>query len=78
MFSERDGNSLSQLMGAQIQPVSSLTAVVGSEGGWADEELNLAREHGWQVVTLGGRTLRAETAAIAVTTLLQHLFGDLK
>jgi 16S rRNA (uracil1498-N3)-methyltransferase len=78
MFSERDGNSLSQLVAAETQPVDSLTAVVGSEGGWTDEELALARERGWQIVTLGGRTLRAETAAIAVTTLLQHLFGDLK
>jgi 16S rRNA (uracil1498-N3)-methyltransferase len=78
MFSERDGNSLSQLIESQPQPVDSLTAVVGSEGGWTDQEIGLAREHGWQVVTLGGRTLRAETAAIAITTLLQHLFGDLK
>jgi 16S rRNA U1498 N3-methylase RsmE len=30
------------------------------------------------VVTLGGRTLRAETAAITVCALLQHLYGDLK
>jgi len=29
------------------------------------------------LITLGGRTLRAETAAIAVATLLQHRFGDL-
>ena len=78
MFSERDGNSLSQLIESQAEPIDSLTAVIGSEGGWTDEELGLARERGWQVVTLGGRTLRAETAAIAVTTLLQHLFGDLK
>ena len=78
MFSERDGNSLSQLMATLTQPVDSLTAVVGSEGGWTDEELGQGREHGWQIITLGGRTLRAETAAIAVTTLLQHLFGDLK
>jgi 16S rRNA U1498 N3-methylase RsmE len=56
---------------------SSLMALVGSEGGWTDEELDAARQAGWAIVTLGGRTLRAETAAIAVTTLLQHLAGDL-
>jgi 16S rRNA U1498 N3-methylase RsmE len=28
-------------------------------------------------VTLGGRILRAETAAIVVVGLLQHRFGDL-
>ena len=57
---------------------SSLTALVGSEGGWTDQEITMAREKGWRIVTLGGRTLRAETAAITVAALLQHLFGDLK
>jgi 16S rRNA (uracil1498-N3)-methyltransferase len=60
-----------------LSEASSLTALVGSEGGWTDEELAAAREAGWQIVTLGGRTLRAETAAIAVAVLLQHLAGDL-
>ena len=54
-----------------------MTALVGSEGGWTDEELDAARQAGWAIVTLGGRTLRAETAAIAVAVLLQHLAGDL-
>jgi 16S rRNA (uracil1498-N3)-methyltransferase len=56
----------------------SVVALVGSEGGWSDEEIDLCRAKGWKIVTLGGRTLRAETAAITVTTLLQHLYGDLK
>jgi 16S rRNA (uracil1498-N3)-methyltransferase len=56
----------------------SLTALVGSEGGWTDEEIVLAREAQWTIITLGGRTLRAETAAIAITVLLEHLFGDLQ
>ena len=32
----------------------------------------------WKVVTLGGRILRAETAAITICALLEHRFGDLK
>jgi 16S rRNA (uracil1498-N3)-methyltransferase len=51
---------------------------VGSEGGWTDEEIESARARGFHVVTLGGRILRAETAAIAVTVLMQHRFGDLR
>ncbi len=39
---------------------------------------NSARARNFHVVTLGGRILRAETAAITVTALLQHLFGDLE
>ena len=55
-----------------------LERLVGSEGGWSDEEIEQAKAHDFHIVTLGGRVLRAETAAIAVTVLLQHLFGDLK
>ncbi|MBC8031522.1 MAG: 16S rRNA (uracil(1498)-N(3))-methyltransferase [Pyrinomonadaceae bacterium] len=77
MFSERDGEPLLAAgRNLRAQP-SSLTALIGSEGGWADEEIAFARAAGWSVVTLGGRTLRAETAAIAATTLLQHKYGDL-
>jgi 16S rRNA (uracil1498-N3)-methyltransferase len=77
MFSEREGQSMLKAKMALPTNPSLLTALVGSEGGWTDEELAAARQAGWTIVTLGGRTLRAETAAIAVTTLLQHLYGDL-
>lgn len=74
MFSERGGESLNK------SPAESkaITALVGSEGGWSDEEIERARAAGFHIVTLGGRILRAETAAITITALLQHLFGDLR
>ena len=77
MFSERDGASLDEWCKSSPIELSSLTALIGSEGGWADEEIALARDAGWSIITLGGRTMRAETAAIAVSALLQHRFGDL-
>ena len=77
LFAERDGQSLDSLA-HNVVTDASLTALVGSEGGWTDSEIETAKKAGWKVITLGGRTLRAETAAIAVATLLQHLFGDLK
>jgi len=78
IFSERAGQSLAEAAKDIPARVSQVTALVGSEGGWADEELAGARDAGWSVVTLGGRTLRAETAAITVVALIQHLYGDLK
>lgn len=78
MFSERMGRGLLEMQGqAQTRP-QILTALVGPEGGWTDEEISQATDAGWDIITLGGRTLRAETAAITVVALLQHLFGDLK
>ena len=73
MFSERGGDSVKT-----VPSSNTITAIVGSEGGWSDEEIESARARDFHVITLGGRVLRAETAAITVAVLLQHLFGDLK
>lgn len=72
MFSERDGTDFTA-----IKPYKKITSLIGPKGGWDDSELDLARAKGVSVVTLGGRILRAETAAISLTTILQHRFGDL-
>lgn len=77
MFSEREGRSLDEATNGLDGQPAEIVALVGPEGGWTDQEIGLAREAGWEIVTLGGRTLRAETAAIVVVTLLQHRFGDL-
>ncbi len=78
LFSERGGASLLETIAGWSNNPLALTVLVGAEGGWTDEELSLARSAGWSVVTLGGRILRAETAAIVITALLQHLCGDLR
>jgi 16S rRNA (uracil1498-N3)-methyltransferase len=72
LFSEKGGRGLTQI------ETDEITAIIGSEGGWSDEELDDARAAGVEIVTLGGRILRAETAAITAAALLQHRFGDLK
>lgn len=78
LFAERNGKSLREVLGLMNDEMpQSVTAIVGAEGGWEDEEIESARENGWQIVTLDGRILRAETAAICFVALLQHRFGDL-
>jgi 16S rRNA (uracil1498-N3)-methyltransferase len=77
MFAERDGSSFDRMFDASTAKPENLLALIGSEGGFSDEEIDKARAAGWKIVTLGGRIMRAETAAIAITALLQHRFGDL-
>lgn len=72
LFSERDGGSFSSLKKSK-----KITALFGPKGGWDDSELEAARSRGVNIVTFGGRILRAETAAIAIAAILQHRFGDL-
>lgn len=43
---------------------------VGPEGGWNDFELQLLQAHGFQAVGLGSRTLRTDTACIALLALV--------
>jgi 16S rRNA (uracil1498-N3)-methyltransferase len=45
---------------------ADVALAVGPEGGFTDEEIALARQAGWQVVDLGPRILRVETAAIVL------------
>ena len=77
MFAERGGSSFSNMMGDLDAVSTKASALIGPEGGWTDVEIDRANKNGWRIVTLGGRTLRAETAAIVAIALLQHRFGDL-
>src|SRR5439155_1248672 len=54
-----------------------LLVLVGPEGGFTGEEVALARGAGIRVVSLGPRTLRAESAGLVAVALCQHAFGDL-
>lgn len=79
LLAERGGTNLAQWWSDETASAhSSVSVLVGPEGGWAETELDTARAAGWDCVTLGGRILRAETAALVAVTLLQHRLGDLR
>lgn len=64
----------------KVLPQTAPTAaavLIGPEGGFAPEEVELARGAGFVPVLLGPRILRTETAGLAAATLLQYLYGDL-
>ncbi|MBQ8283928.1 MAG: 16S rRNA (uracil(1498)-N(3))-methyltransferase [Clostridia bacterium] len=56
----------------------STAIVIGSEGGFSREEEELANGEGFASVTLGKRILRAETAAIALTSVVMFAVGELR
>ncbi len=57
---------------------SQLFVLIGPEGGFSKEDINLAVSKGLITVSLGKRILRAETAAISAVALIQFLLGDIK
>lgn len=58
-------------------PAEAAIVAVGPEGGFAADEVEDARAHGFTTVSLAPRVLRAETAAVVAAALCQHRFGDL-
>ncbi len=61
-----------------IDHVSKVGIFVGSEGGFSNEELQYAVENGIKPVSLGKRILRAETAAIAVISIIMYEMGEMR
>jgi 16S rRNA (uracil1498-N3)-methyltransferase len=76
LFSERGGVAIADALEG-IPKSASIVALVGPEGGWSDDELDLLHQRGSNAVNLGPRVLRTETAAVVAITLIQHLTGDL-
>ena len=56
--------SMDELLSSPAATDIALT--IGPEGGWTDEEIGQFAAAQWQVVSLGPRVLRMETAAIAL------------
>jgi 16S rRNA (uracil1498-N3)-methyltransferase len=62
----------------EVHPVCrQMLAVVGPEGGWSQHEGGQFMEAGFRPVHLGPRTLRLETATVALLAAVQLLWGDL-
>jgi 16S rRNA (uracil1498-N3)-methyltransferase len=68
-------NALARQADTSARP---LYLLVGPRDGLTAEEAHLAQDHGAQVVTLGPRILRAETAALAAATIMLYECADLE
>ena len=55
-----------QIRNQTFQRDSPVTALVGPEGGFTEDELKRGEDHGWTLVCLGPRVLRIETATLAL------------
>ena len=77
VFWEAACRPLNDILAAAPPAVHSAALLLGPEGGWEEGEVAAAEGAGFAVASLGPRILRAETAALAACTLVQHRLGDL-
>lgn len=59
-----------------VLEAQSIDLMLGPEGGFSVEEVEEARQYGWQTVSLGDRILRAETATLSAVSIVQYLAGN--
>jgi 16S rRNA (uracil1498-N3)-methyltransferase len=59
----------------ELRSSRTIILLLGPEGGFTEKEVEQAKHLGWQTIGLGERILRAETAAIAAVSIVQHLRG---
>lgn len=55
-----------------IKPGQSVAVFIGPEGGFEDDEVELAKDMGAKVISLGKRILRTETAGMALMAALMY------
>ncbi|MBV1709808.1 MAG: 16S rRNA (uracil(1498)-N(3))-methyltransferase [Erysipelothrix sp.] len=55
------------------EPLTTVTVVIGPEGGFTHEEISFLQDHGFISVSLGKRIFRSETAAVAACIILDTL-----
>jgi 16S rRNA (uracil1498-N3)-methyltransferase len=72
---ERGGEPLKEILKHDV--LHRVYAMVGPEGGFTVEEVDLAKGKGFTPIKLGERILRTETAAITLIGILQYELGDL-
>ena len=76
VFCDEDAEVRSPVEALADLATAPLALLIGPEGGFSDEEVALAQQHGFQCCRLGPRVLRAETAPLAALAAIQAVAGD--
>lgn len=69
--------TLTEVLTNQATDCRSVLFLLGPEGGFSETEVACAQQEGFIPVSLGPRILRAETATLAATAILQYTLGNL-
>lgn len=55
-----------------------IAIMVGPEGGWELQEVEAARDMGWNIISLGPRILRTETVGVAILSAIMFYTGEMQ
>ena len=61
---------------SEIAKEKKVSILIGPEGGFDDDEIDLAKENGAHIISLGRRILRTETAGLMLLSILTYLYEE--
>lgn len=61
----------------ELKIEKEVSILIGPEGGFSENEIELAKATQFNIVQLGPRVIRTETAGLTIISILQGLFGDI-
>lgn len=77
-YENEDNFGIKKLMSnVKKENVKKIAVVIGPEGGFEEKEIVILKNSGAEIVTLGPRILRTETAGFVCTSLLMYELGDI-
>jgi 16S rRNA (uracil1498-N3)-methyltransferase len=76
LWEDEHDRNLRNTLAVGAQPASVIVSI-GPEGGFDPLEVLQFARQGFQSISLGSRILRTETAAIAITAILQYIWEDI-
>lgn len=75
LFYEKSCNNVNNILKSVDN--HDISILIGSEGGFSEEEVELALENGLFISGLGKRILRCETAPIAAISIIMNITGNM-
>ena len=72
-YENEDGLTLSQDLIKNKDNLKNVAVMIGAEGGFSQDEINLLKSKGAKIVSLGKRILRTETASIVCAGLVMQI-----
>jgi len=76
-FNSKDGVSIYQLSTTNNDKTLQKLIVVGPEGGFSDNEINLFNTHNFTPIKLSTNTMRTEVASIVTISIIKYISGEL-
>ena len=76
-YENEDGLTLSNDLIKNKSSLKNVAIMIGAEGGFSENEINLLKENGAKIVSLGNRILRTETVAMVVSGIILYELGEM-